>query len=453
MNPVGALILLLVIFVVLTASRRWALLAVMAGVLYLTQGQQIAIFGFNLYAIRFIELAGFIRIMTRKEFSFFRLNRMDRVFLLLYIYTTAVFLFRSSEGYANQIGIAVDAFLCYFTFRGLVGGIDDFRWFLRAFILLLAPYTVLVLFESVTRHNPFSFMGGVVYGDWLREGRLRCQGSFRHASLLGTLGASFLPLYIGLACSKTTRRVALFGIILCMLIVWASNSGGPANCAIIGIAGWLFWPVRTRMKLIRRLITVGTVLLAMVMKAPIWYLPAKASSLTGGDGWHRSYLMDVAFRNFDKWWLDGMSLKQTKDWFYYSLATTGGADITNQFLSFGFTAGVISMILFFVLLYLAFSNLGKALAVVRSGYNQPNESEFLLWGLGTVIVVHLFNWLGITYFDQTYVIWFMQLAAISNFSEQLVYASVIPTGPASTEIDPHVYLGAGNKAAGLRFGG
>jgi len=305
---------------------------------------------------------------------------------------------------------------------------------------------MLILFESVTRHNPFSFMGGVVYGDWVREGRLRCQGSFRHASLLGTLGASFFPLYIGLACSRVNRKLAFIAIGLCLLIVWASNSGGPANCIAIGFVGWVLWPFRTKMRLLRRMIIAGTVLLALVMKAPIWYLPAKVSSLTGGDGWHRSYLMDIAFHNLDKWWLAGMSLRETKAWFYYSLTATGGADITNQFLSFGLTAGVVAMILFFVLLYLAFSNLGKAMAAVRFNHHGSPENELLLWGLGVVLVVHLFNWLGITYFDQTYVIWFMQLAAISNLSEQCLHCPMIETmeeGPAPTEADLGGYGAAG----------
>jgi hypothetical protein len=454
MNPIGALILLIVVFVVLSAPRRWALMGIMAGVLYLTQGQQVSVVGFNLYAIRFIELAGFIRVMGRKEFSFSRLNRMDRVFLLLYIYSTVVFLLRSSEGHANQIGIAVDAILCYFTFRGLVGGIEDFRWFLRAFIILLAPYAMLILFESLTRHNPFNFMGGVVYGDWVREGRLRCQGSFRHPSLLGTLGASFFPLYIGLAWSRVTRKLAFAGIGLCLLIIWASNSGGPANCAMIGIVGWVLWPVRTKMALIRRVIIAGTVMLAMVMKAPIWYLPAKASSLTGGDGWHRSYLMDIAFQNLNKWWLTGMSLRETKAWFYYSLTTTGGADITNQFLSFGLTAGVVAMILFFVLLYLAFSNVGKALAFSRSSYTGSKENEYLLWGLAVVLVVHIFNWLGITYFDQTYVIWFLQLAAVSNFSERCIHPAtleIMEEESSSTGTDG-AHLATEDQAADIRYG-
>jgi hypothetical protein len=455
MNAIGALILLILISVVLGASRRWALMGMMAGILFLTQGQQIDVFGFNLFALRFMELAGFIRVMVRKEFPFSRLNRIDRSFLLLFIFATVVFLLRSSDGYANQIGTAVDAILCYITFRGLVSDLDDFRWFLRIFLVLLAPYAALVLFENLTGRNPFFIaLGGDVYGDWIRNGRPRCLGSFRHPSLLGTLGGSFLPLYIGLACTKATRKLAFIGLGLCLLIIWAANSGGPANCAAVGLVGWMFWPMRTRMRLVRRSMVAGILLLAMMMKAPIWYLPARASSFTGGDGWHRSYLMDVCFRNFDKWWLSGMSLRDTNGWFPYNLAATGGADITNQFLLFGLTAGVGAMILFFLLLYLAFSNLGKAMAMIRSSSRGPGEPEYLLWGLGVMQVAHIFNWLGIAYFDQTYVIWFMQLAVISGLSESYVHSPMIEVtdeAHAPSEADQGRHAAVGDRAFVSRF--
>jgi hypothetical protein len=43
--------------------------------------------------------------------------------------------------------------------------------------------------------------------------------------------------------------------------------------------------------------------------------------------------------------------------------------------------------------------------------------------LGAVLTVHIINWFGIAYFDQMYVIWFMQLAAVSSLSNQIVMAA------------------------------
>lgn len=424
MNPVGAVILVVLILVVLFMPRRWAVLGMMAGVLYLTQGQVIQVVGFNLFATRFLEVAGFARVMARREYSFTHLNGIDRALLVVYGYTSVVFLLRSNEGQAYEIAMALDAWLCYFTFRGLVQDSNDLRDFLRDFLVLLAPYVMLVLVESQTRHNLFSFMGGILSESWLREGRVRCQGSFRYASLLGAFGASFFPLYVGMAIVKAERRLALMGVGLCVVIIWASNSGMPMNALAVGLVGWLLWTVRTKMRMVRWGMVGVIVLLALVMKAPVWYLIARAGSVTGGSGWHRSYLIDVAVRHLDKWWFAGMPIRETSDWFPYIISVTGGADLTNQFIAFGIDAGLAAIALLILLLTRAFSSLGKALAAVRSRSIKPSGIEFLLWGLGVMLVVHIVNWLGVTYFDQMYVVWFMQLATLSSLAEKC--AEIMP---------------------------
>ena len=433
MNPIGLSILIFLVFVVLAASRRWALLGMMAGVLYLTQIQQVDVLGFNLYAMRFLELAGFIRVMSRGEFFFSRLNKIDRTLLLLYSYIAIIYSLRSTEGQINVIGLSVDAFLCYFTFRGLIANIDDLRWFLKAFFILFAPYAVLVLIESLSRHNMFNFIGGGM-GGWQRGDRFRAVGTFRNPDLLGALGATFLPLYIGLACIKTERKLACLGIGLCLVIVWASNSGGPIGAAGMGLVGWALWRERTRMRRMRRALVVGLILLSLLMKAPIWYLLDRVSSITGGDGYNRAYLIDVSFQNLGKRLLAVMPNTETVNWIPYSHPLTGGADITNQFISFGLMAGVGAIALLILLLIRAFSGLGNALEVVRSSFQNKSENEFLLWGLGVLIATHIITWFGITYYDQFYVVWFLQLAAISSISTSCVKVAV--TEKEMAEVSP-----------------
>ena len=418
MNSIGGGILALLIALVLFAPRRWALLGMMAGVLYLTQQQAIDLLGLNLTAIRLLELVAVARVMGRREFSFSRLNGIDRALLLVYGYTTFVFLMRSDSHQVQMVGTMVDATLCYFTFRGLIRDMEELKWFLRTFVIILVPYVTLLSVEMLTLNNPFTLMGALTWGD-LRDGRIRAMGSFRHPSLLGTLGASLLPLYIGLMLARCDRIRALAGIGLCVGIIFLSNSGGPLNAAAMGVVGWLCWAVRMKMFIVRRILVGMIVFLALVMKAPIWYLIARLSSLSGGGGWHRARLLDMGFTNFDQWWLAGMEIERTKDWLPYALGITGGADITNNFLAFGLDAGLLAMGLLIFLLIRAFRALGHALAIVRYA-STSKETEYLLWGLGCVLLVHVVTWFGITYFDQIYVVWFMQLAAISSISHAFI---------------------------------
>jgi hypothetical protein len=142
MNAFGTSILAILLAVVLLGPRRWAVLGMLSGVLYLTQAQQVTVMEFNLYAMRFLEVAGFVRVMVRREFSFASLNRMDGALVVFYSFLAMVYWLRATEGQVYVLGLAVDAFLCYFTFRGLIGNMEDLSWCLRALTILLAPYAV-----------------------------------------------------------------------------------------------------------------------------------------------------------------------------------------------------------------------------------------------------------------------------------------------------------------------
>lgn len=119
-----------------------------------------------------------------------------------------------------------------------------------------------------------------------------------------------------------------------------------------------------------------------------------------------------------------MSVLETKDWFPY-IVSTGGADIINYYLAFGISAGVVATGLFCYLLVCAFSQLGRALAAVRSQAPLNSKREPLLWALGVVLTIHVFNWFGMVYFDQYNVVFFIQLAAISTLSHIFINDSIM----------------------------
>ncbi len=421
MNPIAAFTLAIIACLLMFGSRRWAFLAMAAGALYLTQGASVQVLGLNLFAVRFLEMAGFLRVMARGEFSFSRLNSIDRALIVLYGYTTVIYLIRSREEMAYQIGLAVDAFLAYFTARGLLRNMEDWRWFLRTFALLLIPYVALVMVESFTHRNLFTLMGALPHssGEWSRGGRIRCFGSFRHPSLLGTIAVSFIPLYIGMAFAAVDRARALLAIALCLVIVWAANSGGPVSGVGAGVLAWFTWRLRTKMQWVRRGMVAMVVMAILLMKAPVWYLIEHVSDITGGDGWHRAFLLDTTYKHLSLWWLAGMPISGTAGWFAYDQPVTGGADITNQFVAFGLAAGLGAIALFIVLLTRAYSSIGTSAVVLRAASPASRESECLLWGLGCMLTAHIANWLGIIYFDQTYLLWFMQLAAVSTLTQHI----------------------------------
>jgi len=416
MHPIGILILVILTYLVSTGTRRTALIACVAGVMYLTQGQTLNIFGIHFFAHRILGIVLFARVMLRNEFPLRNLNRIDKTVLSLYVYSAVVYLFRlTADDDLSFVAGAFDACFCYIGFRALIRTEDDLRWLLKAIVVLLVPYVLLVGIERLRGASVFLFMGGLT-GGWYRDDLTRCMGSFRYPVSLGTFAATLLALYIGLWLSKTDRRYAMVGIVLCIWLVWASNSGGSLSAAMAAVVGWGFWYIRKNMRAVRWGIVVALILLAIVMKAPVWFVITHGPF--AGDSWHRAYVMDVSMQNLSKWWLFGMPIQDTASWFPYTVAS-GGADITNQYLVFGITAGIGSIILFLLLIARAFGRVGKAVRLLDRGSNR-SERVYLIWGLGVMILVHVVSWLGVSYFDQMYVIWFLELAAVVSIAEGLI---------------------------------
>ena len=425
MTPTTVVFTLIFCSTVLLAPRRWAILAVIAALVYLPQSGGVDAFGLRMFPARFLELAGFIRVISKHEFQWRQLNRLDWVIITAYAYVTIIFALRSAVGSGaltstmatplSKFGEFVDMLFMYLTFRGFIRDQQDIKWVLQRSVTLLLPFVGVVFLERLTGHNPLAIFGAEPTV-WIDEegGRIRCYGSFSHPALLGTFGASFAVMYVGLAVASTRQMLGWVGISLCMAIVVLSGSGGPVTMLMVGILGWLSWPIRTKMKLLRIAIFAVLVLLAFIMRDPIWYLPSKMSMLTGGSGWHRSYLMNQAITYMDQWWLAGMPLDLTANWFPYLVH--GAADLTNVYVAFGVDGGLIAMLLLIRVLVCAFGEVGSAAKAFREAVPPCKDNELLTWGLGAAVATHMANFFSITYFDQTASLWLFQLAAISTIS-------------------------------------
>lgn len=382
----------------------------MAGVFFLTQGYSVEVAGLNLFPIRFLEAAAFARVLVRRELAFSRLNSIDWTLITLYNYAAVVSILRSAHMTGHQFAGAVDPTLCYLALRGLLHDLDDLRWLLKGLVPLLIPFAALVLIERFTGHSSFVLVGAAPEL-YFRKGIPRCQGSFRHAILLGTVAASFLPLYVATYTAGTERVNAALGGGLCLLMVFLSNSGGPVASTAAALAGCFLWLLRDRMSTVRRSLIVMVTALVLLMEAPVWYLPFKVSQVVGGTGYHRGLLMERAWQDIGKWWIFGMDIEDTGHWMPYTHELMGGADITNQFIGFALKGGFPALLMSIALFWLAFARIGVALSSVRR--DSAVTDEFLLWGLGVTMFVHAVSWLGVAYFDQSWVIWLTHFAALS----------------------------------------
>src|SRR5579884_821369 len=418
MNPVGATSTVIFSIMVVVMPRRWAALALMAGVCYITQGQQVIVMGFHFTAIRIILLAGVLRILIRGDLKQVKLNKIDWALVLFAASSSILSSIRvgTSEELNYQTGFAYNTLFSYFVFRGLVRNLDDFRAFLEGMALLIIPLALCMVDEAQTGMSLFNFMGGrdeIV--DWDRGGRFRCVGSFRGPHTAGTFGATFFPLLSALFFATGRRPLAIVGVIASTTIAYTANASGPLSALVSGWIGLAFWPLRTDMRRVRKGIVVFLVVYALLSKAPVWFIFAKISNVMGGDGWTRSYVFQSCFNHFSDWWLMGTS--NTDGWAMINTAW-GGADITDQFVSSACQGGLLALGSLIAILVWCYSNIGSCVRITR---DVSPETEKLFWCLGSALFAHTIALFSVTYFDQMHVPWWGLLAMISGVTSDFLH--------------------------------
>jgi hypothetical protein len=415
MNLVGSTLTLLLALMAFCLPRRWAALGVMAAVCYITQSQQINFLGFHFTAIRIVLLAALIRIMVRREFTNWQLNKIDWA---LIGYTIAVTLVpsvreRTSEEFVYRLGCAYDILLSYWVFRALLVDWNEVKEFLQGLAFLIVPLAMEMILEQVTHKSLFEPFGGI--GELtIRNGRPRCQGAFRIGITAGVFGATLVPMFIGMYRLKSQRLTAIIGLISATVITYTSNSSGPLMAYLSAVTAWLFWPLRRDMRVVRRGIVAVLVGLHLVMKVPVWFIFSKLGALTGGDGWHRSYLIDRFIHFFPDWWLLGA--QDTSDWMP-TVLSGGGADLTDLYVAAGVNGGLVCLVLLILLLVRCFRYLGLAMIELR---DYSSEAELFFWGMSAALFAHVVTLFSVTYWDQMYVAWWGLLAIVSSSTSNVL---------------------------------
>jgi hypothetical protein len=306
--------------------------------------------------------------------------------------------------------------------------------------MMIVPLAISMAAEKVTTHNIFSVFGGVPEITQEREGKLRCQGAFRHPILAGTYAATLFPLCVSLWFIRGRNKlIAIGGVCGAAVATVAASSSGALLAMIGAFIGLALWPIRCHMRKVRWVILLSIIALAMVMKAPVWYLFARVSELTGGTGWHRSYLIDQAVGHFNEWWLVGSTY--TAHWApegQVLAVDPNNMDITNNYIAEGLGGGMVKLGLFIAMIVQCFKTVGK-------WTHRENASKrslrLLIWALGVSLFAHCVSFMSIAYFDQIVVMWYWLLATMSMLGAEplsLAHAESLPP----VELAPVLETGA-----------
>jgi hypothetical protein len=414
-NAYGLGLTLLMGILILALPRRQVFYPIFIIALYVTLGQVAIIAGYHFTMMRVMIIFVWLRLLMRKEIEFSGLNAIDKTIILYGVcgFIVYVVLWGSYEGLKNRLGFLYNTFGLYFMFRFLIKDMDDIERAIKSLAVLVTPVAIVMAVEFLTQKNWFSVLGGVPQLADIRDGLVRAKGPFGHSILAGTFAATTLPLFIGsFLKNKTGRAVQAAGIVSVTLMTLSTGSGGALTSYMASVMGFFMWRLRRNMQAVRwmALFTLGG--LAIFMKAPIWYLLAKVSSVVGGGGWHRSYLIEQAMNHIGEWWLIGT--KVTAHWMPYALALyPTQADITNQFIAVGVDGGLITMFVFIGIIVFCFRGLGKARQFL---WDASLSEGILVWSMGVALFSHIMSFMGVSYFDQIAVGWNLLLAAIAYIS-------------------------------------
>ncbi|MCU0609281.1 MAG: hypothetical protein MUF22_05895 [Chitinispirillaceae bacterium] len=394
--------------------RNWVLVPLFMTATYVTLGQFLTIGTAHFTMIRILVIFGFIRVFARGEYRGFRPTTLDTAVALWTVAAISAYtlLWGTTHAFVNRMGFCLDSTGVYFLCRIYLRTMDDVVRLLALSALLMIPLAASMINEYMTGRNIFAILGGVPDISEIRNNKVRCQGSFRHPILMGTFGATMIPLMASLWYQgRVPRIVAGSGIAAAAVITFCSGSSGALLAAMAGIGGLAAWPLRRHLGQVRWAGVAAVLLLQLAMNAPFWYVFARLSPLSGGTGWHRAYLIDQSIRYFGEWWLLGA--KVTAHWMPSGLLIDPTkADITNQFLAQGVNGGLITMILFIAILVRGFGVTGYS---VSSHEDFPDK--FLAWTMGTALFVHTVSFMSVSYFDQILVFFLFLLAAIATGGE------------------------------------
>jgi hypothetical protein len=401
-------LLALVVLLVATAliigvRRRFLIVVLLVTGLLLPLQTNVVIAGLHFPALRLLLGTAWLRLVLRREIHPPRMNSIDKAFLVWALGSATFFciLWGTLGAVTNRLGFLWTTLGSYFLVRFLIRNKADVFRVIRVLAVTIAIIAPALLIEHFTQHNLFRILGAPPLSA-IRDGAVRAEGPFRHPIIAGTIGASLLPLFVGLWWqAKRHRTVMAIGTAASVAMAISSASSTPLITCAAGIGALLLWPHRARLRILRWGAAMGIVGLHLVMKAPVWMLIARAGGAIGGSGYHRAMLIDNFIRHFGEWWLLGT--RNNANWGYDMW------DVDNAFVAAGVGGGLIALIAFIAVFVYAYKLVGKSRKLLRAS----RKDDRLIWALGASLFANTVGFFGIVYFDQSILVWYSLLAMIS----------------------------------------
>ena len=409
LHPLILMAMIIALAIIFVAPRRYISVPFLLVIFLGSLGQQIYVGGLHFYALRILIMAGLLRLVFAKFASPGGLfsggfEWVDKLFVMWICFRCAagILVNDAAAGAINyEVSYLIDALGGYLFLRFLIRDEQDIVRVVKVFAALTCIFAVTMTIEKFRNQNIFGYLGAVPIVPTVREGSVRAQAAFAHPILAGAFGVALIPLFWWLWSSGKAKVAGVLGFCGSLGMMLTSASSTPLMAFLAAIAGWAAWSIRSKMRVVRWGFVAMLIALHLVMKAPVWFLIARADLIAGSSGYHRAMLIDLCVRHFSDWWLIGTNAAGSWDWDMW--------DTSNQFVQEAESGGLLTFICFVMIVARSFNKLGKARKIIQ---NDPQQEQFM-WFLAVALFTNCVLFFGISYFDHTKIMWFTLLAIIA----------------------------------------
>jgi hypothetical protein len=407
LHPLVAVWLLIAIVLTLVLPRKRAITPFLLAFFTIPIAQVLVVGGVHLTALRILILAGLVRMSISRGSSSGgvfagRFNAVDRTVVLWTVSALTIISVQwmDSQALVKNLGDFLDALGGYVVVRFLIPDGEAIRRTVKVLAVVCAIQGVCMVNEQITHVNVFGLLGGFPLTVTVRDGHIRSQGVLG-CIYAGVFAGVLIPLFVWLWAAGKSRVAACAGLAGATAIVVTSYSSTSWLAYAGSLMGLAFWPLRGRMRLLRRGFALTLVVLHLVMHGPVWSLIARMDLTGSSSGYHRYYLVDNLIRHFSDWWLLGY--RNYNDWGWDMW------DTCNQFVDVALKGGLVTLLCYIAIFSMSFRAIGTARKRVKGNRTQ----EWFLWCLGSALFANVVASFGINYMAQLLMSLFPLLACIS----------------------------------------
>jgi hypothetical protein len=397
---------------VLAAPRKLLVLPFIMAACLIPMNQRIIVAGLDFPVLRVLTLSCFLRLFIRNEVRQISWNSFDKLILTWNIIGTIIYviLWGTLQSVIFKCGTMFDNLGFYWIFRQFIQSFDDIYNIIKTFAVFAIFSAPLIAAENIRQFNLYSFFGDV--GGKFHRGRFRCAGPFPHYIMMGVFWAALLPLFYAKVKANSSKFFYWIAIFAALTCVYFSASSTPIMTVAAIIVFWPLYGYRAHGKAFFWFTCFILLALHLFMNAPVWHLMARLDVFGGSTGWHRFFLFDMFIKHTSKWFFWGT--KSTAEW------GRGLSDITNQYVLEAVRGGIVTLVLFILILYNGVK--------ISGGYSLTEEDlgkKLISWGVCVSLLGHVISFWGVSYFGQITMLFYLTLAVVGFIHEEAIKKSNI----------------------------